>query len=327
MKKNRSAISLRAAIRRSLCVTLAGAALLSLHAMTVAQPREVKDASGRTVIVKDASRIVSIGGAITEILYAIGHSNQIAAVDTTSVFPSQVMSEKPNVGYMRQLSPEGVLSTRPTLLLAIDGAGPKDAIAVLEASGTPMITVPDRFDAPGIIEKIKIVANVAGAHAAGECLAAAVNADLNALENVRKQIKKPAKVMFVLSLAGDRLMVAGHGTAADGIIRLAGGVNAMTAFEGYKAVNDEAVIAAAPNAILMMQRGPQPASADEVFDKPAFKMTPAASRKALISLDGLYLLGFGPRTAAAARDVAVKLYPELAVPKLPSEAHTENCRG
>ena len=29
-------------------------------------------------------------------------------------------------------------------------------------------------------------------------------------------------------------------------------------------------------------------------------------------MEGLYLLGFGPRTAAAARDLAIKLYPALA---------------
>src|SRR5215212_9628559 len=71
------------------------------------QDNTVKDASGRTVTIRDASRIVSIGGAITEILYALGLQQRIVAVDSTSVYPPQAVREKPSVGYMRRLSPEG----------------------------------------------------------------------------------------------------------------------------------------------------------------------------------------------------------------------------
>ena len=47
-------------------------------------------------------------------------------------------------------------------------------------------------------------------------------------------------------------------------------------------------------------------------------------------MDGLYLLGFGPRTALAARDLAATLYPTLSAGKLPSEqdgARVQACRG
>ena len=37
-----------------------------------AEPRTVTGADGRTVTVADASRIVSVGGTVTEILYALG---------------------------------------------------------------------------------------------------------------------------------------------------------------------------------------------------------------------------------------------------------------
>ncbi len=80
----------------------------------------------------DTSRIVSIGGAITEILYALGLEQRIVAVDSTSFYPPQALREKPNVGYMRQLSPEGVLGLNPSLILATEGAGPKETVAVLE---------------------------------------------------------------------------------------------------------------------------------------------------------------------------------------------------
>ena len=96
-------------------------------------------------------------------------------------------------------------------------------------------------------------------------------------------------------------------------------MNAIDAYEGYKQISDEAVIAASPDAVLSMQRGRDNIDAKTVFSHAAFTMTPAAQRKSFIAMDGLYLLGFGPRTATAARDLAEQLYPSLEHAALPSE--------
>jgi iron complex transport system substrate-binding protein len=276
------------------------------------------EASGRGLPV-DSSRIVSIGGSITEILYALGVQQKIVAVDTTSLYPVSALQEKPNVGYMRQLSPEGVLGLSPTLILAMEGSGPKEAIDVLERAKVRFVVVPDKFTGDGILGKIRLIARDVGVPERGECLAAVVGEDLAALDAVREQIRRRIKVAFVLSLADGRPMMSGRGTAADGIIRMAGGSNAFDEFEGYKLVNDEAVIAAKPDAVLAMERGEHALSADTVFSQPALAMTPAAEHKTLISMDGLYLLGFGPRTARAARDLAMRLYPGISDGELPSE--------
>lgn len=269
--------------------------------------------------IPDSSRIVSIGGSITEILYALGEQRKIVAVDTTSLYPDSALREKPNVGYMRQLSPEGVLSLSPTLILAIDGSGPKQTIDVLEQANVPFVVIPDKFTGDGIIEKIRVISRDVGAGQRGECLARKVQADLAALDAIRGKIHQRIKVAFLLSLANGRPMVSGRGTAADGIISLAGASNAFSQFEGYKPVNDEAVIAAKPDAIVVMQRGEHALSADVVFSQPALAMTPAAEHNTLIAMDGLYLLGFGPRTARAARDLAKRLYPHIDAGILPSE--------
>ena len=68
-----------------------------------------------------AGRIVSLGGAATEILYALGCGDRIVAVDVTSRYPAATR-EKPNVGYYRSLSAEGVLALNPDLIVATDGA-------------------------------------------------------------------------------------------------------------------------------------------------------------------------------------------------------------
>ena len=188
---------------------------------------------------------------MTEILYALGLENRVIAVDTTSHYPARARADKPSVGYMRQLSAEGVLGLAPSLVLAADGSGPKETISVLEAARVPFVRVPDRFTGEGIIEKIRLIAQATGAVERGECLAKTVATDLGALATLRKHIERPLKVLFVLSFTNGRPMVAGRATAADGIITLAGAVNAITEYEGYKLVNDESVLAARPDAVLV----------------------------------------------------------------------------
>jgi iron complex transport system substrate-binding protein len=297
--------------------------LLVLLLLAVAPSRGadggIIDAGGHTASDYDTSRIVSIGGSITEILYALGVQQKIVAVDTTSLYPSSALREKPNVGYMRQLSPEGVLALSPTLILAIEGSGPKETIDVLERAKIPLISIPDKFTADGIIDKIEIISHDVGAGERGECLIREVRSDLAAVEAMRSQIHRPIKVAFLLSLVGGRPMVSGRDTAADGIIAMAGASNAFDDFAGYKSVNDESLVAAKPDAVLVMQRGEHALSADVVFSEPGLAMTAAAENNNLVSMEGLYLLGFGPRTARAARDLARRLYPNIDVGALPSE--------
>ena len=143
-------------------------ALMTALAVSVSSAATVRDASGRDVVVRDASRVVSIGGAVTEILYALGQGNRIVAVDTTSLYPPEALKTKPNVGYFRQLSPEGVIGLTPSLIIAADGAGPKEAVSVLEAASVPFVRIPDHFDDNGILEKIRIIAKATGAERQGK---------------------------------------------------------------------------------------------------------------------------------------------------------------
>lgn len=284
---------------------------ISIATSAVAERIIVQDASGQDVAVENSSRIVSVGGAITEILYALGLSDKIVGIDSTSLYPPNALGEKPNVGYMRQLSAEGVLGLNPKLILAIQGSGPKETLDVLKAAGVPFLTLPETFTESGMIEKITRVAHAMDADARGTCLTTAVAKDLADLRQLREKVRHPKRVMFVMSFLGGRAMVAGGNTAANEIIKLAGAVNAIEGFDGYKSVNDEAIVAAKPDVVLTMQRGKDPVDAQTVFANPSFALTPAATGRSFIAMDGLYLLGFGPRTAAAAHDLALLLYPNL----------------
>ncbi|MCA1412106.1 hemin ABC transporter substrate-binding protein [Bradyrhizobium sp. NBAIM20] len=287
----------------------------------------VHDARNRDVTVTDFARTVSIGGAITEILYALGLESRLVGVDTTSLYPAAALQDKPNVGYVRQISAEGVLSLNPTLILAIQGSGPRETMDILETAKVPLVLVPETFSEEGLIEKIKLVGHAMGVHARAECLSAAVGADLAQLRALRAKVTKPVRVMFVMSLQNGRAMAAGHKTAADEIIQLAGAANAVEDYDGYKVISDEAIVAAKPDVVLSIERGKDSLQADAVYTHPGFALTPVAANKSFITMDGLYLLGFGPRTAAAARDLSVKLYPALAEGgAFASALSTANCR-
>ncbi|HMO28603.1 hemin ABC transporter substrate-binding protein [Enterovirga sp.] len=258
-----------------------------------------------------APRIVSIGGAVTEILYDLGLGDSIVAVDTTSLYPPEAMSSKPNVGYMRQLSAEGVLSVRPTLVIAAEGAGPPDALKLVREAGVPLVMVPEDPTEEGVLARIRATARAVDRVEQGEKLAGETSRRFADLAALRSRIREPAGALFILSMQNGRIMAGGRRTTADGILALAGARNVASAIEGYKLMTDEAIVAASPDIVVMMEHGPGGTPPADLFDEPALSQTPAGRHKRLVSMDGLYLLGFGPRTPDAARELLLALYPDL----------------
>ena len=256
----------------------------------------------------DTSRLVSIGGSLTEIVYALGEEDRLIARDSTSIEPEAALN-LPDVGYIRRLSAEGVLSVNPTAIIALEGSGPKEAVDVLEDASVPFITVPETYDAEGIVMKIRKTGDALGVPEKADALIAQVKADISAARfESEKSGAKDMRVLFVLSTKGGRIMASGSGTAADGIIKLAGALNVINEFQGYKQLSDEAIIKAAHDAILMIDRGgDHSAGNEELFGNPSIAATPAGAQKNIVRMNGLYLLGFGPRTANAIRDLSKSL--------------------
>ncbi|MGB0659185.1 MAG: heme/hemin ABC transporter substrate-binding protein [Mangrovicoccus sp.] len=256
----------------------------------------------------EAKAIVSVGGPVTEIVYALGQGHRLVGRDTTSQHPAEALS-LPDLGYMRQLSAEGVLSIGPDLILARDSSGPPETMEQLRAARIPIVLVHDGFSADAVLASIRIVGQALGAETEAEALALRQAKALAELREETQQITEKKRVLFVLSTDGGRLNAAGAGTGADGLITLAGGVNVMAeAFESYKLVNDEAVITAAPDVILMMEgRGNHSGRAEEILALPAIAPTPAAAARAFVTVPPA-ALGFGPRTADMARELFTVLY-------------------
>lgn len=249
----------------------------------------------------DASRVIALGGTVTEIVYALGQQDRLVARDSTSSFPPEVM-DLPDVGYVRQLSPEGVLSVGPDLILAESGAGPVETVDVLQDADLSYVVVPDGFTPQAVYDKITVIGAALEVPEAADRLVAEVEADF--AEALSVDIDTPRRVLFILSTSGGRIMASGTGTSADGMIALAGGINVMSDFEGWKQVSDEAIITAAPEVIVMMDRGGDHGAADdELVAMPAIAPTPVAQTRSIVRMNGLFLLGFGPRTPQAIIDL------------------------
>ncbi|MBO6560974.1 MAG: ABC transporter substrate-binding protein [Nisaea sp.] len=252
-------------------------------------------------------RIVSAGGDITEIIYALGAGDRVIAVDSTSNHPSEAVS-KEQIGYIRRLAAEGILSLQPDLLIAAHDAGPPAAVEQLRAAGLRVELAPKGNTPEGVLEKVRFVGKAIGLEAEGETLAQRVERDMaKALETAKGYTDTP-RVIFVLSERDGAPLVAGAETSADAIIALAGASNAAEGFSGYKPMSQEAIIEAAPDVLLMMsQTVERLGGIDVMLSRPEFALTPAGQERRYVAMDGLLLLGFGPRAPEAVRSLATAL--------------------
>lgn len=252
-----------------------------------------------------SERLVVVDGALTEIIYALDQQHRLVGVDTTSQYPTDT-SELPSVGYKRALSAEGILSLQPSLVLATDDAGPPEVLTQLQAAGVPVEMIPDEPSVMGLREKIRAVARLLHETAAGEALVTQVDADLHRVQQALSDGEHSPRVLFLLHVGSGTDLSAGQDTAADAVIQLAGGSNVLhDAFSGYKPLSPEAALSAAPEVILLTQRNLEGlGGVDGVLQRAGLASTPAAAQGRIVAMDGLLLLGFGPRLGEAVNELA-----------------------
>ncbi|MFN3954113.1 MAG: hemin ABC transporter substrate-binding protein [Pararhodobacter sp.] len=255
-----------------------------------------------------SERVVVVGGALAETVYALGQEHRLVGRDTTASHPPQVL-DLPDVGYMRALSAEGLLRLAPDLILADEGAGPPETIALLRAAEVPFVSISEGYTTEDVLTRVAQVSAALDVEARGAVMVEELRTRFAEVEAARAGIEHPLRVMFILSAQGGRINAAGAGTAAAGIMALAGAENAVQGFQGYRLLGDEAITAAAPDAILMMDRDGDHAITDaQILAHPALGIAPAAQAGRIIRMNGLLLLGFGPRTPDAALALHRALY-------------------
>lgn len=256
----------------------------------------------------DNARLVTAGGGITETVYALGKGDLVVGVDASSVYPDAA-TQLPQIGYERMLSPEGLLSLRPTAIITSKDAGPPTALEQVKSSGVSVFQLDNTHDVESTVNRIAKIAAILGEEQRADSLIASLRADLrNASDIVARSVDHP-KVMFIYARSGGLLNVSGTDTAAHAMIELAGAVNSVTGYQGYKPLTAEAAVNAAPDVILMTTRGVAEAGGiDGVLAHPGLALTPAGRSRRLVVMDDLYLLGFGPRLGRAVHDLFLELH-------------------
>ncbi|HEC8329826.1 MULTISPECIES: heme/hemin ABC transporter substrate-binding protein [Providencia] len=233
-------------------------------------------------------RIVTLGGDVTEIVYELGAQDQLVARDSTSLHPEQA-TKLPDVGYMRMLNAEGVLSMRPTLVLASELAKPSMALTQIEKSGVKIIKVTGKPSLEAIPEKITTIATAVNKPEQGKQLVDKFNQSLSQVNTA--PIDK--KVLFIMSHGGVLPLAAGKKTAVDSMITAIGAKNAMANFDSYRPLSSEGLLSSQPDLIVFTEEGIKSlGGVDRVWNLPGIAMTPAGKNKALAVVDDVGMLTF-----------------------------------
>tara|TARA_B100001996_G_scaffold67342_2_gene48997 strand:+ start:926 stop:1756 length:831 start_codon:yes stop_codon:yes gene_type:complete len=259
-------------------------------------------------LASNPSRITVAGGSITEILYFLNEEDKIIAIDVTSNYPKDV-KKYPSIGYVRNLSAEGILSLNPTLIIGEDDMGPQNVINQINRTGVEINILTEKHSSEGIIEKIQCIGEIIGRKDKANRLIKdkilPKKIELDELSQLLKDLD--IKVMFILNMDSGSPIVGGRETSADGFIEMMGVKNAFNSFEGWKPVGIESIIKASPDYILISNRGAHSFGNIEMLNNHhAIKHTPAAKNNNIIALDGMEMLGFGPRTINTALKLSNK---------------------
>jgi iron complex transport system substrate-binding protein len=296
-------------------------------AATPQLPVTVPDASGADVEITDISRIVSLNGNVTENLFALGLGANVVAVDVSALYPDEAAA-LPKIGYQRQLSSEAILSFTPTLVIGTEIVGPPEAIDQVRNAGVTVLILPVQKTTDGAVDEIRAIGAAVGLPEPANEIADAVAQTLTEAQALLAQAKDQPRVAFLYLRGDGTQLIAGTDSQSNAVIAAAGGVNvgAEIGIEAFQPITPEALVAAAPDVILVMRLGLQSIGGiDALLAIPGVAQTPAAQNERIVIFEDLYLLGFGPRIGDAVYDLTLALHPDLTgTPKHPEWQGAEN---
>ncbi len=267
----------------------------------------------RPAVPPSTMRLISIGGALTEIIYLLKADAELVGVDTTSIYPTEA-TRLPNVGYARTLSAEGILALRPTQLLATAEAGPPIVLKQIIDSGVPLSILPSGHQFIDVIDRVRTIGSLVHKSDAAEALVSQLRLEWNTTQKrVVNSKLNSTRVLFILSQNPNQLMVGGEKTSAAAMIAYTGARNAISGFSGFKPLTPEAVIAANPDVLLLTDQGMKAVGGiSGVLRLPGIKQTRAGKEQKAVSLEAMYLLGFGPRMPLAVAELNLLLQQAMA---------------
>lgn len=255
-----------------------------------------------TALAAPPQRVVSLGGPLTEVIYALNAGDRLVGDDASSLYPPAA-TKLPQVGYYRAFSVEGVVALHPDLVLASDQAGPPAAMAQLKQLGVKVVVVPAGATLDALEQRVHGVATALGLPDDGGKMVATIRQQVTALTATPSNVR----ALFVMNRSG-KLEGAGKESTADAMLALAGARNVLAAQTGYKPLSAEAALSLAPDAIVTTRMSIDASGGLQRFlALPGVAGTPAARNGRVVVMDDLLLLGFGPRLPEALKTLKAGL--------------------
>ena len=285
--------------------------LLLISLTAAAQPVEVTDASGETIVINSTERIIGLNGSTTEILFVLGLDANIVGCDASSTYPKDVQKRLPSVGYQYRLNAEGILSLKPTLVIGRENVKPPQVVEQLRSAGVTvlLLTEPRTFEEAK--QRLRTIGTAVNRQERAEELISALEKHIETLESklAIREGQPKRKALFLYLRGPQTAFVLGKNSAAGAMIEIVGAANAAEKIEGTKPMTAEAVIAAQPDVYVLFESGLKSIGGVEGLLKvPGLAQTPAGRNKRVVAMDGLYLSGFGPRCGRAALDLFKGIY-------------------
>ncbi len=276
-----------------------------------ALPATTASADGRQVTVTSAERIIPLSGSLAEIVFSLGLGPKVVARDVSTTF--QQAAALPVITQAHDVSAEGVLSLHPTVVLADRSTGPAEAVAQIRAAGVPLIVLDDAKQLGDIDGRIDTVAGALGVPGAGTELKQRTDQQLQQTRAALTPAARKPKVAFLyLRGSASVFLLGGAASGAGSLIEAVGGEDAGTASgltADFTPLTSEALVKAAPDAILVMSKGLESVGGvDGLLKLPGVAQTPAGLDRRIVSVEDGKLLSYGPRTPEVLRTIAAQLY-------------------
>ncbi|QMW65617.1 ABC transporter substrate-binding protein [Mumia sp. ZJ1417] len=282
-------------------------------------PVTVKDSQGTRVAVKSADRVLALDqyGTLSQIVYELGLGDTLVGRDVSTQFNQA--KDLPLVTHNgHELNGEAILDLSPDLIITDTSLGPWDVIEQVRDAGVPVVVVDSKRNLDNVAALIAQVASPLGVPEAGKALAKRTADEVAAVRTVVDQ-KAPSAVqdklrtvfLYVRGQSGVYYMF-GEDSGADALISATGAydVSAEIGWKGMKPLNDEGIVAAQPDTIIMMTKGLESAGGvDGLLERyPSLANTPAGKNRRFLTMPDSQILSFGPRSADVINALAVAMY-------------------
>lgn len=274
-------------------------------------------ADGVETTIGDVSRIVSLNGDLTEIIFELGFGENVVGVDVTTTYPPEAAAlndQGQTVGFAQQLAAEAVLRFEPTLVIGDQQVAPPEVLEQLRGAGIPVVILETQTTLDGVETKILEVAEILGVPDEGSELAERVMGEIDAARALAATDDSDPKIAYVYVRGPQVVFLFGAGMPTQGMIEGAGAIDAgaEAGVFGPAPLTPEALVAAAPDLIVLPEAGLAALGGIEAFlELPGVAETPAAQNDAFLDYDEAYFFNLGPRAGQALDEFVRDLYPEI----------------